>query len=249
MRITIHELVVGSEAVALPGGKLAEHRSVEPGDGIEFGVPDGAFRENHQVSGRRPVPGIDAPVVTGRIGEQGMPHADCAGARVHRRDKGIDAAAKMDGYGKRGVVARIDHRRLDQVAQPDLLARLKSGPGRLDLRRFERNRNHVIHAAALDGDHAGHDLGQAGRRKRPVDLFGSQEFRTTSFLDDKCRDGILALGSWRSSGRGRERRQGVKEKSDKREKRSRGGGKTVLRPAYFTACVPFARVKGILDMR
>ena len=101
-----------------------------------------------------------------RVGEVGVASADLAGLEVHPACEGPNAAREPLGHGHRGIVGRLEHERIGQVAQPYLLAgaqaelrgRLGGGVGAyLDV---------LFHLAALEGQDGGHHLGGAGRGQR-----------------------------------------------------------------------------------
>ena len=92
-----------------------------------------------------------------------MPSA--AARVVHRRDEALRAGRQVLGERAAGVVRRAHHRRREQVARAQALARLEADARTGRLQHAAADGHGLIEPAALEREQRGHHLGQARRRQ------------------------------------------------------------------------------------
>ena len=111
------------------------------------------------------------------VGKMRLGAAQLRSRLVHQTDEGGNISGHVFRDHVTGLVGGVDHQIIQQVPQGQPLARLEahlaSGLRNSGQRRLG-NRDHFIQVLAriLQGHHAGHDLGQAGRIDPALRVFG-----------------------------------------------------------------------------
>src|SRR5688572_1199321 len=128
--------------------------------------------EARDVGGARVLP---LAVVAAGIGELRVGEAEHEGAAVHGLDEYFYRTAQMLGERPARIVRRAHHRRGEEIARAQLLARLEPDARAGRLQHAAADFHRLIEPAALEGDERGHQLGEAGRGESCLGLAGPQD--------------------------------------------------------------------------
>ena len=96
---------MGFQAINLLAGLLRKNCLIKSGYLVENRISDRIFRQIQKILCCGDIAGINTVIKTRRVGKPGVFHTNPSGLVVHGRNKRINIARKIDGYGECGIVA------------------------------------------------------------------------------------------------------------------------------------------------
>ena len=157
----------------------------------EGGQTETVAEDERQVTRARVVAGRGEAV---RIDEVRRRRTDLARLHVHEVREILLRTGESLGHHARGVVGRVEKKRVEKTPQAETLPRLQVDLRRRGLGRELAHPDALVEPAALDGEDGCHDLRRARGRQRLRAVSIPDHFSTRRIHDDRSTRGQARAG-------------------------------------------------------